>query len=50
MSPAGGRGQLVKKVRSDFFDKLPAKSQNKKQYFILRFWSLRRVIEREREP
>ncbi|MDY5333469.1 MAG: hypothetical protein SPG84_01025 [Vescimonas sp.] len=42
--------QLVKKVRSDFFDKLAAKSQNKKQYFILRFWSLRRVIEREREP
>ena len=42
--------QLVKKVRSDFFDKLRAKSQNKKQYFILRFWSLRRAIEREREP
>ncbi|WP_440553213.1 hypothetical protein [Vescimonas sp.] len=41
---------LSKKVRSDFFDKLAAKSQNKKQYFILRFWSLRRVIEREREP
>ena len=34
----------------DFFDKLPAKSQNKKLHFILRFWSLRRVIEREREP
>jgi hypothetical protein len=42
--------QLVKKVRSDFSDKLPAKSQNKKQYFVLRFWPLRRVIEREREP
>ncbi|MEI3091959.1 MAG: hypothetical protein V8S83_06595 [Oscillospiraceae bacterium] len=38
------------KVPTDFFDKLPAKSQNKKLYFILRFWSLRRVIEREREP
>jgi len=34
----------------DFFDKLPAKSQNKKLHFISRFWSLRRVIEREREP
>ena len=42
--------QLVEKVRSDFFDKLPAKSQNKKLHFILRFWSLRRMIEREREP
>ena len=48
--PTIRRGQLVKKVRTAFFDKLPAKSQNKKQYFILRFWSLRRVIEREREP
>ena len=45
-----GASQLVKKVRSVFFDKLPAKLQNKKQYFILRFWSLRRVIGREREP
>jgi len=42
--------QLVEKVRMDFFDKLPAKSQNKKLHFISRFWSLRRVIEREREP
>ena len=42
--------QLVEKVHPDFFDKLPAKSQNKKLHFILRFWSLRRVIEREREP
>ena len=42
--------QLVEKVHSDFFDKLPAKSQNIKLHFILRFWSLRRVIEREREP
>ena len=42
--------QLVGKVHPDFFDKLPAKSQNKKLHFILRFWSLRRVIEREREP
>jgi len=41
---------LSKKVHPDFFDKLPAKSQNKKLHFILRFWSLRRVIEREREP
>ena len=32
------------------FTKLLAKSQNKRQYFILRFWSLRRVIKREREP
>ena len=32
--------QLVEKVRSDFFGKLPAKSQNKKLHFILRFWSL----------
>ena len=46
----GRRLQLVKKVRRDFFDKLQAKLQNKKQYFILLFWSLRRVIEREREP
>jgi len=42
--------QLVKKVRWDFFDKLQTKKQNKKQHFILLFWSLRRVIEREREP
>ena len=42
--------QLVEKVHPDFFDKLPAKSQNKKLHFISRFWSLRRVIEREREP
>ena len=49
-APGFAGGQLVKKARSGFFDKLPAKSQNKKQYFILRFWSLRRVIEREREP
>jgi len=34
----------------ELFAKLPAKQQNKKQYFILLFWSLRRVIEREREP
>ena len=45
-----GRSQLVKKVRSDFFDKLRQNRKNKKQYFILRLWSLRRVIEREREP
>ena len=50
-----GRGfappaQLVKKVRTDFFDKLRQNRKIKKQYFILRFWSLRRVIEREREP
>ena len=31
--PAGR--QLVKKVRWDFFDKLTAKSQNKKQYFAI---------------
>ena len=49
-APGFAGGQLVKKVQTDFFDKLPAKSQNKKQYFILRFWSLRRVTEREREP
>ena len=50
LRPCRSALQLVKKVRSDFSDKLPAKSQNKKQYFILRFWPLRRVIEREREP
>jgi len=43
-------GAACQKVRTDFFDKLPAKSQNKTQFFILRFWSLRRVIGREREP
>ena len=50
--PNGGAAlrQLVKKVRTDFFDKLRQNCKNKKQYFILRFWSLRRVIEREREP
>ena len=41
-------GQRQTSLRA--FTKLPAKSQNKRQYFILRFWSLRRVIKREREP
>jgi len=41
---------LSKKSIQTFFDKLPAKSQNKKLHFILQFWSLRRAIEREREP
>ena len=43
--------QLVKKVPKDFFDKLPEKLQNRYICnFILQFLSLRRVIEREREP
>ena len=43
--------QLVRKVRRDFFDKLPTKLQNLNFVFnILQFWPLRRVIEREREP
>ncbi len=41
---------LSKKSGWTFSASWQAKSQNKKQYFILRFWSLRRVIGREREP
>ena len=49
--PGGTRRglQLVKKVLTDFFDKLLSKLQNKKK-IILQFCRCGGVMEREREP
>ena len=41
---------LAEKALSDFFDKLLQNCKIIGCSFILQFWSLRRVIEREREP